>query len=206
MRVLYRDRVRTLNIRPQLVAAVDEQVGCRPAMNSKQLREQVEALHPATFAWAVTCCQGHQVEAEEVLQTSYLKLLQGKARYRGESGLKTWLFAVVRNTARELERRQRFRRVALLRRAPELYHDGDRARCATDNMESEEVEQLRRALRDLPTRQQEIMHLVFYEAMTIAAASEVMGISVGSARTHYQRAKSNDKRHLLQIQGTAIHD
>jgi RNA polymerase sigma-70 factor (ECF subfamily) len=33
------------------------------------------------------------------LQTVYLKILEGKARYRGEASLKTWLFAVIRKTA-----------------------------------------------------------------------------------------------------------
>ena len=44
--------------------------------------------------------------AEEVLQDVYWKVLEGRARYDGRSTLKTWLFGVVRLTARELRRGQ----------------------------------------------------------------------------------------------------
>jgi RNA polymerase sigma-70 factor (ECF subfamily) len=42
-------------------------------------------------------------------QTVYLKILQGKASYRGESKLQTWLFAVIRKTAISERRKQLLR-------------------------------------------------------------------------------------------------
>ncbi len=54
----------------------------------------------------------------------------------------------------------------------------------------EDTRRLRGALADLPTRQREVLHLVFYEELTIAAAAELLGIGVGTARTHYERGKA----------------
>jgi RNA polymerase sigma-70 factor, ECF subfamily len=51
-----------------------------------------------------------------VLQTVYLKVLMGKARYNGKSSFKTWLFAVIRRTAADERRRQLLRRLSLDRR------------------------------------------------------------------------------------------
>src|SRR5690349_24887683 len=68
-------------------------------MDIAELKEELERLHSASFGWALSCCRRDTSEAEEVLQTVYLKILEGKARYRGESSLKTWLFAVIRKTA-----------------------------------------------------------------------------------------------------------
>ena len=41
----------------------------------------------------------------------------------------------------------------------------------------------------LSPRQRALLHLVYYQDMTIEDASQVLGISVGSARTHYARGK-----------------
>ena len=61
----------------------------------------------------------------------------------------------------------------------------------------EQTEAVRRALTALPSRQVEVVCLVFAEEMTVEEAAEVMGISVGSARTHYHRAK----KRIVELMG-----
>ena len=55
---------------------------------------------------------------------------------------------------------------------------------------------LQKALPQLSARQQEVLRLVFYQALTIQEAAEVLGLPVGTARTHYERGKAR-LRHLL---------
>ena len=38
-------------------------------------------------------------------------------------------------------------------------------------------------------RLQHILHLVFYQNLSIEAAAKVMGVQLGTARTHYKRGK-----------------
>jgi RNA polymerase sigma-70 factor (ECF subfamily) len=75
-------------------------------MNEAELRGELERMHRASFGWALWCCHSRRDEAEEVLQTTYLKVLEGAATFEGESSLRTWLFAVIRRTAAERRRRQ----------------------------------------------------------------------------------------------------
>jgi len=43
--------------------------------------EELEALlerhHADTFGWALACCGGDEVEAADVLQDAYLRILEG---------------------------------------------------------------------------------------------------------------------------------
>src|SRR5258706_9674550 len=79
------------------------------------IRAQLEELHRESFAWALVCAAHEHSEAEDVLQMTYLKILDGRASYAGRSAFKTWLFGVIRMTAREHRRRALWR---WLRRAP----------------------------------------------------------------------------------------
>lgn len=165
------------------------------------LRDELEALHAASFAWAVRCCHGDRDEARDVLQQTYLKILEGRARFDGRSSLKTWLFAVIRYTRLEWRRRG----LAWTRHLRRLHDDSAYSRSASPDPEkrhgrAERAERLRRALAALSRRQQEVLHLVFYEDMTIAEAAAVLAISVGSARTHYDRGKRTLRAQLAEME------
>ncbi len=164
-------------------------------MASTVPERDLEALHPACFGWALGCCGWNREEAEDVLQTVYLKVLDGRARFDGHSSLKTWLFAVIWRTAAERRRRQWLfdlisARLLRLPSAPPAPDPGSIADA------SETGEQLRAALQKLSARQRELLHLVFYQDVTIEEAATVLGISVGSARTHYHRGKARLRRLL----------
>lgn len=154
---------------------------------------ELERLHEGAFGWALGCCGGDRVAAEEALQTSYLKILEGRARFDGRSSFRTWVFAVVRRTAAELRRRARISRwVPLLG----IEIADSRPDPAAALARSESTRALEAALQRLPRRQREVLLLVFYQDLTIAEAADVMGVSVGTGRTHYERGKAALRRLL----------
>ena len=157
-------------------------------MPPPDLEQQIAALHPASFAWALACTRWNASEAEEALQSAYLAIFEGRARFDGRSAFKTWLFAVVRNMAargrrrRWVEERMPWRWASTGR---EAQHAGP-----LDALASEERgARVRRALGQLATRQREVLDLVFFHELTVEEAAAVLGVSPGTARVHYHRGK-----------------
>lgn len=170
----------------------------RPVVERSDLRSDLERLHAESWGWALACC-GHDRElAQDVLQTAYLTMLSGKARFDGRSNLKTWVFGVIRVTARTETRRGWLWRIR--HRGPEnALGVPDPATSADADPDAvERSAALIRALATLSQRQREVIQLAFYHDLTIEEAARVMNVSVGSARTHYDRGKKMLARRLAE--------
>jgi len=154
--------------------------------NASELKAEIERLHAAGFAWALACCGRDRERAEDVLQTSYLKILDGRARYAGRSRFTTYLFGVIRKTASEERRRAAMSGLLLGRYGSE----SGAGRGTGEDAAPVEVLALRSAVETLPRRQREILHLVFSLGMTLQEAAETLSISIGTAARHYHRGKS----------------
>jgi RNA polymerase sigma-70 factor (ECF subfamily) len=155
----------------------------RAAHNADVTREALARLHPHAWAWAVSCCRGDRQTAHDVLHDAYIHILDGKAIFAGRSSLKTWVFGVIRVTALAVRRRRRFLDIMF-----------EPIGAGAESVPAPQViggssHRLTAAVGALPTRQREVVALVFAHDLTIEDAAGVMGISVGAARQHYSRAK-----------------
>ncbi len=170
-------------------------------MEVSKLKAELEKHHFSGYGWALSCCGRDRVEAEEVLQIVYLKILEGKARFRGESSFRTWLFAVIRNTAKSERRKNLVRRLRLVsesQREADKSAQSEKPEVAIERSETQV--RFQRALQQLPARQRETLHLVCYEDLSLQEAAGVMGISVGAVRSHYGRGKKRLRDLLNQLE------
>ena len=169
-------------------------------MDISELKTELEKLHSSSYGWALSCCRRDPSEAEEVLQTVYLKILEGKARSSGESSLKTWLFAVIHKTAASEHRKSLLRWLRFTVEPDQGEPVSPTAGPATAFETTEAQMCFQRALAELPARQRETLHLVFYQDLSLREAADVMDISIGSARTHYERGKKRLRETLGQTE------
>ena len=158
-------------------------------MDDVELKRQLEQMHGDCFGWAMACCGRNRDDAAEVLQTVYLTVLDGRARYDGRSSFRTWLFGVIRLTAAS-ERRKAWLRGLLLTREADSLKPQASVRPDADVQRDSRSDKLLVALARLARRQREVLQLVFYHDLTIEEAAAVMGVGIGSARTHYARGKA----------------
>jgi len=156
-------------------------------------RSALEAIHGQAFGWALSRCNYDETIAEDLVQQAYFELLTGKARFDNKSSLKTFVFSVVQNLARSRYRRKASR-LRLVQAA------GLANLTETDNAvqptEPNNHDAVWRAVAELPQRQRDIVELVFCRDLTIAEAARVMGVSTGTGRAHYDRAKKALKTKL----------
>ena len=184
-----------------MTRAIEGQPRIERGAQSDTLREQLELHHLDASGWSLACCDHDEDRAHDVLHEAYVRVLDGRARYRAESSFRTWLFGVIRLVALEAHRRDQGHDV---RR--DVRRDVDRgadvavaAAPPSESLEQAElVARLSEALTKLTARQREVMHLVFYQSLTLEEASRVMEVGVGTARTHYHRAKTRLRKELNQ--------
>lgn len=154
-------------------------------MNKNQLEYIYKQLHREAFLWARQCCSYNEEHAREVMQMVYLKVLEGKAKFHEKSNIKTWLFAVIRNTSFDYVKSQtihvRLESITEIENEEQYYNDND----------------YEQTLKNLPDRQHQVLLLVFYHDMTLNEVTEVLNISIGSVRTHYDRGKKKLKELII---------
>jgi RNA polymerase sigma-70 factor, ECF subfamily len=156
------------------------------------LRARLEAHHREGWSWALACCRGNSEQAEEALQVSCQKVLDGRARFDQRSSFKTWLFGVIRLTALD-QRRRAWRRWLVW--AP-LSEADDRPSSGDGHARNDRCDEVRSALAGLAERQAQVLRLVFYHGLTLDEAAAAMGVAPGTARTHYERGKDRLRRRL----------
>ena len=149
--------------------------------NPRISRSALEAIHGQVFGWALSRCNYEQSLAEDLVQQAYVELLTGKARFDGGSSLQTFVFAVVQNLARNRLRRRAIRLRVVQQSAP--------VDEVSQPVDPPDHAGLWEAVQGLPARQRDIVELVFCRDLTVEEASQVMGVTVGTGRVHYDRAK-----------------
>jgi RNA polymerase sigma-70 factor (ECF subfamily) len=147
--------------------------------------------------------------AEEVVQESWLGVLQGLDRFEGRSSLKTWILRIVANRARTRgERERRSVPFASFETEDEPAVDPDRFLPADHPLypggwsvpprawpedrllAKETLDQVRTAIAKLPPRQQEVIVLRDVEGWDPEEVSAALEISDGNQRVLLHRARS----------------
>lgn len=129
-------------------------------------------------------------DASDVVQEAYLQAWAGFAQYRGE-GAAAWILAIVRNAAlRSLRRRARHANVIpfdpAVHAADAVSHQPSPELAAAWRGE---LEQMQRALDDLPTPYREVVLLREVEGLSYQEIASVVGVPAGTVMSRLHRAR-----------------
>ncbi|WP_051191679.1 RNA polymerase sigma factor [Microbacterium luticocti] len=122
---------------------------------------------------------GSLQDAEDVASETFRIVFQRHAS--GGDLTLPWLYGVVRNLVGN-EYRRRTRSRALHDRLATEWHE-------TEPEASDAVEMVREALTLLPTAQQELLTMIYWDELTMAEAAAILKCRVGAVRVRVMRAR-----------------
>jgi RNA polymerase sigma-70 factor (ECF subfamily) len=136
-------------------------------------------------------------EALDVLQEGFIRVFQNLERYTGSGSFEGWVRRIMVNLAIDHFRRNRHDFVAL--------EDYIGAESWDDNEEEEESEeqydfkphQIIEAMQQLTPAYRTVFNLYVFENYTHQDIADALGISVGTSKSNYAKARKNMKKILL---------
>ncbi len=165
-------------------------------MVTPDFERTLRTLHPEAYSWTLVCCRGDRDAAEDVLQETYLRVIDGRLRFNGHSSFKTWFFAVVRRASRDRSRKQAVRRALLGRWSSPAEPREPEAEARIERNERSRA--IRELLQRLSARQRQVLELVFFHDLSLREAASVMDVTLGTAGRHYDRGKRLLLEHLRE--------
>lgn len=139
-------------------------------------------------------------DGADLAQDVFRIAFQQRRRFRLDAAsAKPWLFGIARNVLRRWYRNQTRRRVGW------LYLDRDEGRDFTPDAinrvsASAMRDELRRAIRAMPSHERDVLLLVALADLTYAEIAEVIEAPVGTVRSRLHRARQRLRRHLRDPQ------
>jgi RNA polymerase sigma-70 factor (ECF subfamily) len=143
-------------------------------MTEESLEEVYKRLKPRMLAFAKSLL-GTWEDAEDVVQTAFLKAWEKREQLKDESKLEGWLWQILRNTITDELRKRKYPTIAL-----------------TWVIEAKDNEDIKRWLWDLidrlPQQEREVIVLRFKMGMNIKEVAKRMGRSPAAVKALQYRA------------------
>jgi RNA polymerase sigma factor (sigma-70 family) len=163
--------------------------GCRKGDRSYQ-----KALYEHFCRKMMVVCLRYSkttAEAEDILQEAFVKVFQGIKKFRGESKLETWITRIMVNTALNFQRRK-------LYLFPMI--DVEEIEIPEDEISISEINfsQLLEMIQSLPHGCQIVFNLFAIEGYNHKEIAEMLGISEGTSKSQYSRARSLLQQKILK--------
>lgn len=163
--------------------------GCRKGNRSFQ-----KALYERYARKMTVVCMRYSkttAEAEDILQEGFVKVFQGLKDFRQESKLETWITRIMVNTALNLQRKKLY--LFPMVDVEELDLPEDEVSVSAINFA-----QLLEMIRSLPQGCQIVFNLFAIEGYNHKEIAESLGISEGTSKSQYARARSLLQQKLLK--------
>ncbi|HUW91553.1 MAG TPA: RNA polymerase sigma factor [Bacteroidales bacterium] len=135
-------------------------------------------------------------DADDALQTTFIKVWRSLGGFRSESSLYTWLYSIATNEALTLiKKRAKYSGVSLddvesfFSSSPEgdAFFDGEEASVKLQN-----------AIIKLPEKQRIVFNMKYFDDMSYEDISQALGTSVGALKASYHYAVKKIEKYITE--------
>ncbi|MDE6434006.1 MAG: sigma-70 family RNA polymerase sigma factor [Lachnospiraceae bacterium] len=141
-----------------------------------------KAEYEAVYRYALSLCRD-ETEAQDITQDTFLKAMQAKNGFRGNSSVYTWLCAIAKNIWLEKMRKES-RLVSMERELPE------RGTSLEEKITNEDTAmQIHKFLHIIEEPYKEVFTLRVFGQLSFAKIAELFGKTESWARVTYHRAR-----------------
>lgn len=141
-----------------------------------------KAEYEAVYRYALSLCR-NETEAQDITQDTFLKAMQAKNGFRGNSSVYTWLCAIAKNIWLEKMRKES-RLVSMERELPE------RGTSLEEKITNEDTAmQIHKFLHIIEEPYKEVFTLRVFGQLSFAKIAELFGKTESWARVTYHRAR-----------------
>lgn len=155
------------------------------------IEQNYDFIHRIAWRWS-----GNRNDAEDIAQDVCIKLGSAIRQWRGEGLLRTWLYRMTLNAARD-----HLRRHAREKRKAEAYHRELLSDAPPPDAGDDDVSALWAAVKTLPDKTADAVLLVYGEGLNHAHAAEVLDCAEATVSWHIHDAKKRLKRMLRAPEG-----
>lgn len=136
---------------------------------------------------------GDQTDAEDLTQETFVKAYTEREKFRGDASIKTWLYRIASNLAKNHLRWRSVRNfLSLDNQYPVLSTTDESEEFDTPAREKE----LLGYLQSLSPRQRSVFILKYFNGLSHKEIGRILGISEGSSRTNFHYAVNSLKEQI----------
>lgn len=152
------------------------------ALPTAEFRQELTAAIPYMRAFSRSLT-GNEAAADDLTQDALVKAWRARERFRAGTNFRAWIFTIVRNQFYSDQRRS-------WRQAPWDEEKAKRTLSGPQGLDSMmALDELRRALIELPDDQREAIVLVGAGGFAYEEAAQICGCAVGTIKSRVSRAR-----------------
>ena len=159
------------------------------------VEKMIEQYQKHVFAAAFSICQ-NIADADDVVQDTFLKYHCSKKEFSSHEHIKAWLLRVAINKAKDHARSFWKKNTVSIE---ELMMASPENEALTLSQKDEGIRILENVMK-LPTKYRIVIHLFYYDDLSVAEIAKVLGISSSNVKTRLSRARNMLKNDILEVE------